>query len=99
MNRNNCICVVHGAGEHATQLYTSHAHLDVIDLTSSVSQSLLVAFFFGELEVLEGVLNLFLQSLRKLDLLLNAGASSQNLLGFLGVIPEPRRGCLFVEFA
>jgi len=67
-------------------------------LSFGVGEGVLVALVIGEFEVLGGVLEGLVESFDEGDLLFDTRASSQDFLGFFGVVPEAGGGGLFVEF-
>jgi len=82
--------MVHPTGKHATQFRATHRHVNVVNLALSICEGVKVTFFLGELKVLGRVLQNLAQAVDGLDLLLDARATPQDLLGFVLVVPKPR---------
>jgi hypothetical protein len=89
--------VVDGTGEHASELRAADDLVDRLHLALGIGEGVFVALLDGELEVLRSVFELLSQRLDGVDLLFDARAPSQDLLGFVLVVPEVGCSGLFVE--
>jgi hypothetical protein len=82
--------VVYGAGEHARELCLAHPLLQLGRLFFDVSERALVIFRSGQLEVLERLVDVLAERFGQRKLLAGYGATTQQALRLLLVVPETR---------
>ena len=82
--------LVHLAGEHALELQLLDGNGVLLDIGHDRVEGVLVAFHFGEIEELAGVLQGLLKIADADHDLLQLGAFAAELLGVLRVVPDVR---------